>query len=173
MAGKSFFKLAILKTNRSKGEWDNLAKWVINNKLFSHNVRWLIQLPRLYDIYKSNNQVECFQDILESNIVFMLEEDTKGKVDFFQPLFEVTQNPASHPELHVFLRRVVGFDSVDDESKAERRIHKKYPAPSLWTSKLNPPYAYWLYYIYANLCSLNHWRQVRGFSNLPLSLVFF
>src|SRR3954452_18303645 len=37
--------------------------------------------------------------------------------DLFQPLFEVTQDPSSHPELHVFLQRVVGFYSVDDESK--------------------------------------------------------
>lgn len=41
--------------------------------------------------------------------------------DVFQPLFEVTQDPRTHPELHVFLQRVIGFDCVDDESKAERR----------------------------------------------------
>jgi AMP deaminase len=41
--------------------------------------------------------------------------------DVFQPLFEVTQDPQSHPELHVFLQRVVGFDCVDDESKPEKR----------------------------------------------------
>lgn len=31
-------------------------------------------------------------------------------IDVFQPLFEVTENPQSHPELHIFLQRVVGFD---------------------------------------------------------------
>jgi AMP deaminase len=39
-------------------------------------------------------------------------------------LFEVTKDPSSHPELHVFLQRVVGFDSVDDESKPERRLYR-------------------------------------------------
>ena len=27
-------------------EWDKLASWIVDNKLFSHNVRWLIQIPR-------------------------------------------------------------------------------------------------------------------------------
>lgn len=97
---------------RSPDEWDKLAKWVIENKIVSHNVRWLIQVPRLYNIYKKSGQVNNFGDMIDN---------------IFRPLFEVTQNPRTHPELHVFLQRVIGFDSVDDESKIERRIFKKYP----------------------------------------------
>jgi AMP deaminase len=63
--------------------------------------------------------------------------------DLFKPLFEVTKDPRTHPELHVFLQRVVGFDTVDDESKPERRIHKKFPYPRLWDAKVSPPYSYW------------------------------
>lgn len=84
--------------------------------------------------------------------------------DIFEPLFEVTQDPTSHPELHVFLERVVGFDSVDDESKPERRTYKKFPIPKEWDTKHNPPYSYYLYYMYANVASLNNWRKSRGFS---------
>ena len=40
--------------------------------------------------------------------------------NIFGPLFEATLDPASHPQLHLFLRHVVGFDMVDDESKPER-----------------------------------------------------
>lgn len=86
----------------------------------------------------------------------------------FKPLFEVTQCPSSHPQLHVFLQHVVAFDSVDDESKAERRIHRKYPVPKLWNIDLNPPYAYYLYYMYANLSSLNQWRASRGLNTFAL-----
>lgn len=32
---------------RSKSEWDSLAKWAVDNNVCSHNVRWLIQVPRL------------------------------------------------------------------------------------------------------------------------------
>ena len=63
--------------------------------------------------------------------------------DVFRPLFEVTRDPRSHPELHIFLQRVIGFDTVDDESKIERRIHKKFPYPRLWDFQQSPPYSYW------------------------------
>ncbi|KAI5989139.1 AMP deaminase [Pisolithus albus] len=134
---------------RSEDEWDKVARWVVNNKLFSHNVRWLIQVPRLYHVYKESGSVKTFEDVV---------------VNVFKPLFEVTKDPTSHPELHVFLQRVVGFDSVDDESKAERRIHRKFPYPRLWDLDQNPPFSYWIYYMYANMASLNHWRQARGFN---------
>ncbi|KAF8073956.1 AMP deaminase [Lyophyllum atratum] len=136
---------------RDIDEWDKLAKWVINNKLFSHNVRWLIQVPRLYEVYKANKSVavETFEDIV---------------VNVFQPLFEVTKDPTSHPELHIFLQRVVGFDTVDDESKVERRIYKKFPYPRLWNTAQSPPYSYWIYYMFANMASLNNWRRLRGFN---------
>ncbi|PSS06584.1 hypothetical protein PHLCEN_2v3642 [Hermanssonia centrifuga] len=138
---------------RSPDEWDKLARWIVKNKLFSHNVRWLVQIPRLYDIYKQSGSVKTFEDILHN---------------IFRPLFEVTQNPATHPELHVFLQRVIGFDSVDDESKAERRFHKKFPYPRLWDAKESPPYSYWVYYMFANIASLNHWRRARGFNTFVL-----
>ncbi|CAG8441409.1 8355_t:CDS:10 [Ambispora leptoticha] len=138
---------------RSKSEWDKLAKWIVGNKIISPNVRWLIQIPRLYNVYASNNTVANFEDVIKN---------------IFEPLYEVTQDPRKHPELHVFLQRVVGFDSVDDESKAERRIHRKYPFPKDWDTKLNPPYSYYIYYMYANMTSLNQWRKVRGFNTFVL-----
>lgn len=90
-------------------------------------------------------------------------------VDLFKPLFEVTVDPSSHPKLHHFLKRVVGFDSVDDESKSERRIHKTYPFPRNWESSANPPYSYYLYHIYANLAQLNRLRAYCGYGKLTLT----
>ncbi|KAF9551283.1 AMP deaminase [Mortierella hygrophila] len=136
---------------RAENEWDKLADWVVNNKLFSPNVRWLIQVPRLYNVYKATKTVENFEQVI-SNI--------------FKPLFEVTKDPTSHPNLHIFLQRVIGFDSVDDESKAERRIYKKYPYPRVWNTAMNPPYSYYIYYMFANMTSLNRFRQQRGFNTL-------
>lgn len=138
---------------RSEDEWDKLAAWVVDNKLFSNNVRWLIQVPRLYNIYHSGGIVKNFAEVVRN---------------IFKPLFEVTQDPTSHPKLHVFLQRVIGFDSVDDESKVDRRIHRKFPVPSLWNSPQNPPYSYYLYYLYANMTSLNSWRKHRGFNTFVL-----
>lgn len=138
---------------RSMDEWDKLAAWVVDNKLFSHNVRWLIQIPRLYDVYKASGTMETFEQIVKN---------------IFEPLFEVTKDPQSHPKLHVFLQRVVGIDSVDDESKVERRLFRKYPVPRVWDTKQNPPYSYWIYYIFANITSLNFWRKQRGFNTFVI-----
>lgn len=138
---------------RSVDEWDKLAAWVIDNKLYSPNVRWLIQVPRLYDVYKNNGEMESYEQVV---------------INVFRPLFEVTADPSSHPKLHVFLQRVIGFDSVDDESKVERRIYRKFPLPNQWNTKQNPPYSYWIYYLFANIASLNVWRKQRGFNTFLL-----
>lgn len=138
---------------RSLDEWDKLAGWIVDNKLFSHNVRWLIQIPRLYDVYKASGLMDNYEQIVKN---------------IFQPLFEVTKDPQSHPKLHVFLQRVIGFDSVDDESKVERRLFKKFPVPSEWNSKQNPPYSYWIYYLFSNMSSLNTFRKQRGLNTFVL-----
>lgn len=104
-------------------------------------------------MYKASKVVNSFEDVVKN---------------LFQPLFEVTRNPKSHPKLHVFLHRVIGFDSVDDESKVERRLFRKYPTPREWDTKQNPPYSYWIYYLFANMTSLNAFRKRRGFNTFLL-----
>lgn len=32
---------------RSRDEWDKLAKWAVKHQVYSDNVRWLVQVPRL------------------------------------------------------------------------------------------------------------------------------
>eukprot|EP00854_Cymbomonas_tetramitiformis_P000581 gene581-982_t len=97
---------------RKKAEWDGLAGWVCNNRLFSENNVWLIQIPRLYTIYHKQGLMRNFQELLDN---------------IFEPLFEVTTNPSSHPQLHLFLKQVVGFDMVDDESKCVPGNHPCIP----------------------------------------------
>ncbi|XP_075947054.1 AMP deaminase 2 isoform X1 [Anarhichas minor] len=139
---------------RCRDEWDKLAKWAVTHQVYSGNVRWLVQVPRLFDVYHTKKQLCNFQEMLEN---------------VFVPLFEVTVNPRSHPELHLFLQHVVGFDSVDDESKPEQHIFNlDSPLPVNWTEEDNPPYSYYLYYMYANMTVLNHLRRQRGFPTLVL-----
>ncbi|XP_027069681.1 AMP deaminase isoform X3 [Coffea arabica] len=138
---------------RKQSEWDQLASWIVNNDLYSENVVWLIQLPRLYNVYKEMGIVTSFQNILDN---------------VFLPLFEVTVDPDSHPQLHVFLKQVVGFDLVDDESKPERRPTKHMPTPAQWTNIFNPAYSYYIYYCYANLYTLNKLRESKGMTTIKL-----
>ncbi|XP_037491964.1 probable AMP deaminase isoform X2 [Jatropha curcas] len=132
---------------RKQSEWDQLASWFINNSIYSENAVWLIQLPRLYNVYKQMGTVKSFQNILDN---------------VFIPLFEVTINPSSHPQLHVFLMQVVGLDIVDDESRPERRPTKHMPKPAEWTNEFNPAYSYYAYYCYANFYTLNKLRESKG-----------
>jgi len=51
---------------RSPNEWSKLADWFCSNKVFSPNVRWLIQIPRLYGVYKASGLVKNFADFIRS-----------------------------------------------------------------------------------------------------------
>ncbi|CAB1339461.1 unnamed protein product [Coregonus sp. 'balchen'] len=135
---------------RSADEWDSLSKWFIQHKVHSTNMQWIIQVPRIYDIFKSKKLITNFAKMLEN---------------IFLPLFEATINPQKHKELHVFLKYVTGFDSVDDESKhSDHMFSYKSPKPEQWTEDENPPYSYYLFHMYANIMVLNNLRKERGLS---------
>lgn len=136
---------------RKQSEWDQLASWFVNHGIYSENAVWLIQLPRLYNVYRGMGTVTSFQTILDN---------------VFIPLFEVTVDPNSHPQLHLFLEQVVGFDMVDDESKPERRPTKHMPKPAEWTNEFNPAFSYYAYYCYANLYTLNKLRESKRMTTI-------
>lgn len=55
---------------------------------------------------------------------------------------------------------MTGFDSVDDESKhSDHMFSYKSPKPEAWTTDDNPPYTYYLFYMYANIMVLNNLRK--------------
>ena len=56
-----------------------------------------------------------------------------------------------------------GFDSVDDESAFEEEIDLG-TKPADQNTENEPPYAYWIYYLYANIHNLNILRRKQGFN---------
>ncbi|KAI1889815.1 hypothetical protein AGOR_G00166810 [Albula goreensis] len=133
---------------RSKEEWESLSQWFLLHKVHSPNMQWIIQVPRIYDIFKSRKLIPNFAKMLEN---------------IFLPIFEATVNPQKHKELHIFLKYVTGFDSVDDESKhSDHMFSYKSPKPEAWTADDNPPYSYYLFHMYANIMVLNNLRKERG-----------
>lgn len=140
---------------RSPDEWSKLAAWVVDNGLFSNSVRWIIQIPRLYHAYRAKDSIDSFQTFIRN---------------VFGPLFAVTKDPSIDPKLHLFLERVVGFDTVDDESLLETQVGLNPIAPVKWTASENPPYSYYVYYIWVNLAHLNRFRKDRLFVTFPLRL---
>ncbi|KAG6535315.1 hypothetical protein ZIOFF_000280 [Zingiber officinale] len=119
---------------RKQSEWDQLASWIVNNELYSKNVVWLIQvyssamfflvfcsyacdIPRLYNIYKEMGIVNSFQTLLDN---------------IFLPLFEVTVDPDSHPQLHVFLKQptmVVHHNRRSEPTVGDKDLTRKICNP--------------------------------------------
>lgn len=118
----------------------------INIIIFNHLLNWIPSLfPWHSDIFKTNSILSSFQEILDN---------------IFLPLFDATNEPEKHPDIHRFLQYVIGFDSVDDESKPENPLFERdVSPPAEWTVEDNPPYAYYIYYMYANMTVLNHFRK--------------
>ncbi|XP_067166839.1 AMP deaminase 1 isoform X2 [Apteryx mantelli] len=132
----------------SAEEWSRLASWFNKHRVYSPNMKWMIQIPRIYDVFRSKNFLPHFGKMLEN---------------IFVPVFEATVNPQAHKELSVFLRHITGFDSVDDESRHSGHMFStKSPKPEQWTCEKNPSYTYYVYYTYANILVLNNLRRQRG-----------
>ncbi|KAJ8784745.1 hypothetical protein J1605_008096 [Eschrichtius robustus] len=133
---------------RSPDEWSKLSTWFVRNHIYCPNMTWMIQVPRIYDVFRSKNFLPHFGKMLEN---------------IFMPVFEATINPQAHPDLSVFLKHITGFDSVDDESKhSGHMFSSKSPKPQEWTMAKNPSYTYYAYYMYANIMVLNSLRKERG-----------
>ncbi|XP_053313540.1 AMP deaminase 1 isoform X2 [Spea bombifrons] len=133
---------------RSPQEWTKLAQWFNKHKVYSPNMKFMIQVPRIYDIFRAQKFVPHFGKMLEN---------------IFMPVFEATVNPNANKELSVFLRHITGFDSVDDESKHSGHMFSyKSPLPQDWSIEKNPSYTYYIYYMYANIRVLNNLRKERG-----------
>ncbi|XP_005941695.1 AMP deaminase 1 isoform X1 [Haplochromis burtoni] len=129
-------------------EWNKLSNWFVRHRVYSPNLKWMIQIPRIYDIFRGRNFVPHFGKMLEN---------------IFLPVFKATIDPQSSPELSIFLKHVTGFDSVDDESKHSGHMFStKSPKPEEWDIAKNPSYTYYIYYMYANIAALNQLRKQRG-----------
>ena len=68
-----------------------VGKTSIDSQIVSHPFNENIASFSFSDVYRANNLVQNFEELLHN---------------IFSPLFEVSINPASHPKLHRFLRQV-------------------------------------------------------------------
>jgi AMP deaminase len=94
-------------------EWDDLADWMLKDwqgdfpgPLLSASNRWMIQIPRLWRIFrmKPGKDGSGYNEMLEN---------------IFNPMFEATLYPERKPKLAEALKHIVGIDSVDDEGAPE------------------------------------------------------
>ncbi|KAJ9443985.1 AMP deaminase [Diplonema papillatum] len=138
---------------RANDEWDRLAKWAATNDVTRWCNKWLIQVPRIYHVFKKRQMLENFGQLIDN---------------IFRPLWEVSIDPRSNWALHQLLAQVVGFDSVDNEKLTDLPFSDRSPSPSNWNTDKNPPYVYWLFYMYANIKTLNTYRAQKGLNTFSL-----
>jgi len=142
-----------------RNEWDDLAEWMLKDwqggdfpgPLISDSNRWMIQIPRLWRIFrmKPGKDGSGFNEMLEN---------------IFAPMFEATLYPEKKPKLAEALKHIVGIDSVDDEGAPEEACGCQ--RPHMWTSPCNPAYWWQLYFLWANLEVLNSLRKARGLNTI-------
>lgn len=132
-------------------EWESLANWFTTHGMSCKHNTWVIQVPRVFKVFRSQNVIGSFGQYLQN---------------IFAPLWEASLHPSQHPMLHNFLKHVSGFDSVDNEASIDAPFSNL--SPWAWTAVENPPYNYYLYYLYANIRMLNEFRASRGFTTFAL-----
>ncbi|CEP21014.1 AMD1 [Cyberlindnera jadinii] len=137
--------------------WSSIANWIVNNQLVSHNVKWLVRIARNYPTLKAQGKVSNFQGFIDL---------------IFAPLFEVSIDPLKDINLHFFLTKTSGVtllsNSLTISAEEEVGDFTQLPTPSDWNSTDNPPYGYYLFYIFQNLTNLNTFRQSKKLSILSL-----
>ncbi|KAG0654412.1 hypothetical protein C6P44_000963 [Monosporozyma unispora] len=122
--------------------WIKFSKWMIKWKLISYNVRWNVQITRVFSKLFKFNMVQNFQDYLDL---------------FFEPLFLCRDDP----DLQYCLTTVCCFDVVISQS--DEYLWTEFPnidlKPKDWIANGdNPTISHYLYYLYAKLSELNQLR---------------
>lgn len=156
LKGSSKTEISISIHGKKQLEWGQLANWFVTSSLEFKTAKFLIKIPRNYKTLKEKGAVSNFEELLSS---------------IFTPIFKATLEPQELPNLSKFLQEVVGFDCADQKSSFEKVVtlenYKEVP-PKHWNTFENPPYSYWVYYIYANLTVLNHLRRAKGLNTFAL-----
>jgi AMP deaminase len=147
----SFAENRLTITGESEREWHDLAHWFDCYGMASSRSRWMVCLPWQYRRLRRNGKLKNFGEFLDH---------------VFHPLWEVSLHPANDTKFHYLLTHISGFDCIADESKIDLPLTDV--SPHDWTSDLNPPYSYYMYYMWANITTLNEFRASRGLSTFTL-----
>ncbi|KAI5129907.1 AMP deaminase [Nematocida parisii] len=145
---------------KKKEELEVLSRWVYKNKLYNKNIKWYLQVPRLYGIFKGHGAIKNYGEFLGNVFSDVIESAARPKTEFID-LSEESAVEDKGVIIDRFMADVVGFDSVDDESVKTKRTSMEKEHPSAWTHMDNPPYSYYMYYMYYYVTLINRLRVSR------------
>ena len=185
--GTTFAEYRVSVYGSQPDEWLKLSRWLLGKRsadfqpssssssapklpshdcLLSDHVRWQIQIPRIWSIVGGNTAV--YKPDADASSRPPTFADCLANI--FVPLFAATLAPEAHPEVAEALKHVGGFDSVDDESRAEVAFEAcRGTEAGAWAADgRNPHYAWQLYHLWANVAALNSLRRARGLNEFSL-----
>eukprot|EP00668_Euglena_longa_P003420 GGOE01004003.1.p1 GENE.GGOE01004003.1~~GGOE01004003.1.p1 ORF type:complete len:1457 (-),score=434.93 GGOE01004003.1:196-4566(-) len=141
----TFAEYGLVIRGHSREDWNELAKWQNIHGVASTNNKFRVQIPRLYSAARAKLKVQHFGELLHN---------------VFLPLWEVSKEPSRNPILDHFLSHLSGFDMVANESVMEPPFFDG--DPERWDGPDNPSFATWMYYMWINITTLNHFRDQCG-----------
>ncbi|KAI5191805.1 AMP deaminase [Nematocida sp. AWRm77] len=131
---------------KKASEFERLSNWIEKYNIKSSCIKWYIQVPRLYGLFKGYEHVNNFAEFLQNIFAPMIESSLGTEKD----------------AVSEFMEDVIGIDSVDDESIKDKRSESEKEEPSRWDHKDNPSYHYYMYHMYYNVAVINQIRASRG-----------
>lgn len=140
----------------SEDEWEQVAKWVVQNKLLSpyNRVMYTIEIPR----------------IAARRGDFRHQDQLKQLECLFTPLFVATLSPEDPKcqDIDRFLSNVGAFIITSDEDTRSSDFPPKRRTPRDLPWSENPCDLWFAYYIWANLVSLNAFRKRKRLNTFQL-----
>ncbi|CCE64621.1 hypothetical protein TPHA_0I01150 [Tetrapisispora phaffii CBS 4417] len=135
--------------------WIRFSNWISKWNVVSNNIRWNVNITRLYPRLFSLKLVENF----------------KGFLDYiFKPLFD-EDNINKNINLQYFLSTLAAMDlSVkNSDSYIWKAFTNIRTTPNDWISKGdNPPVAYYMYYLFQKISKFNIMRNIRKQNSIVL-----
>lgn len=172
---------------KKETELETVSRWVDKYALTNESIRWYIQVPRLYGIFRGYGNVSnygeflsnVFSPVIESSLRYnpktKKDQNTSyiTKSSNIKDITKIDNNSNDNNNsngnrtdntndiIDRFMCDVVGFDSVDDESAKDKKYHIEKDHPLKWSHMDNPPYSYYAYYMYYYITVINRIRVSR------------
>ncbi|AQZ09781.1 YBR284W and YJL070C [Zygosaccharomyces parabailii] len=134
--------------------WERFAHWLVKWNVVSYNVRWNVQIKRVFTKLYHNGKVRNFQEFLDA---------------IFQPILD--KKSLENVELQYLLANLLNFDVVVSHTDdfLWRAFPNVFTKPKDWEAKGdNPTVMHYMYYTYAYLAQVNCMRYNNSLNTFSL-----
>lgn len=134
--------------------WERFAHWLVKWNVVSYNVRWNVQIKRVFTKLHHSGKMRTFQEFLDAIFLPILSKESLENI-----------------ELQYLLANLLNFDVVVSHTDdfLWRAFPNVFTQPQDWEAKGdNPTVMHYMYYIYAHLARLNCMRYNNSLNTFSL-----